>query len=36
MKVESNFKGKENFGKKIQFQFFYEERNFESKKEETK
>ena len=36
MKVESNFKGEENFDKKIQFQFFYEERNFESISEETK
>ena len=36
MKVESNFKGEENFDKKIQFQFLYDERNFESKKEETK
>ena len=36
MKVESNFKVEENFGKKIKFQFFYEERNFDSISEETK
>ena len=36
MKIESDCKSEKIFEKKIWFQFFYVERNFESKKEETK